>query len=110
MISKTITAAIKKHTQEMIAFRRDLHAHPELPFEEVRTTKRIAEELDKIGIEYRLTEPTGVIAEIKGAKPGKTVALRADIDALPVLELNDSLEYKSTTAGKMHACGSGFIF
>nr|ELR5133935.1 amidohydrolase [Providencia rettgeri] len=105
MISKTITAAIKKHTQEMIAFRRDLHAHPELPFEELRTTKRIAEELDKIGIEYRLTEPTGVIAEIKGAKPGKTVALRADIDALPVLELNDSLEYKSTTAGKMHACG-----
>lgn len=105
MINKTITAAIKKHTPEMIAFRRDLHAHPELPFEEIRTTKRIAEELDKIGIAYRLTEPTGVIAEIKGGKPGKTVALRADIDALPVLELNDSLEYKSTIEGKMHACG-----
>lgn len=105
MINNTITAAIKKYTPEMIAFRRDLHAHPELPFEEVRTTHRIAEELDKIGIAYRLTEPTGVIAEIKGGKPGKTVALRADIDALPVLELNDSLEYKSTTTGKMHACG-----
>lgn len=105
MISSIITAAIKKHTPEMIAFRRDLHAHPELPFEEVRTTQRIAEELDKIGIEYRLTEPTGLIAEIKGGKPGRTVALRADIDALPVLELNDSLEYKSTIEGKMHACG-----
>ncbi|MFB9996004.1 M20 family metallopeptidase [Providencia rustigianii] len=105
MVNKAVTAAIKHHTQDMIAFRRDLHAHPELPFEEVRTTKRIAEELAKIGIEYRLTEPTGIIAEIKGGKPGKTVALRADIDALPVQELNDSLEYKSTQHGKMHACG-----
>ena len=105
MVNNSITASIKKHTEAMIAFRRDLHSHPELPFEEVRTTKRIAEELAKIGIEYRLTEPTGIIADIKGGKPGKTVALRADIDALPVQELNDSLEYKSTNQGKMHACG-----
>uniref|UniRef100_UPI002B05C10A M20 family metallopeptidase n=1 Tax=Providencia alcalifaciens TaxID=126385 RepID=UPI002B05C10A len=105
MINNSITASIKKHTEAMIAFRRDLHSHPELPFEEVRTTQRIAEELAKIGIEYRLTEPTGIIADIKGGKPGKTVALRADIDALPVQELNDSLEYKSTNQGKMHACG-----
>ena len=105
MVNTTIAAAIKKHTQDMIAFRRELHSHPELSWEEVRTTQRIAEELAKIGIEYRLTEPTGIIAEIKGGKPGKTVALRADIDALPVLELNDSLEYKSTIEGKMHACG-----
>lgn len=105
MVNNSITASIKKHTEAMIAFRRDLHSHPELPFEEVRTTKRIAQELAKIGIEYRLTEPTGIIADIKGGKPGKTVALRADIDALPVQELNDSLEYKSTNQGKMHACG-----
>ncbi|MTC72029.1 M20 family metallopeptidase [Providencia sp. wls1914] len=105
MVNNSITASIKKHTEAMITFRRDLHSHPELPFEEVRTTKRIAEELAKIGIEYRLTEPTGIIADIKGGKPGKTVALRADIDALPVQELNDSLEYKSTNQGKMHACG-----
>ncbi|QLR06273.1 M20 family metallopeptidase [Providencia rettgeri] len=105
MVNNSITASIKKHTEAMITFRRDLHSHPELPFEEVRTTKRIAEELAKIGIEYRLTEPTGIIADIKGGKPGKTVALRADIDALPVQELNDSLEYKSTNKGKMHACG-----
>lgn len=105
MVNNNITASIRKHTEGMIAFRRDLHAHPELPFEEVRTTKRIAEELGKIGIEYRLTEPTGIIADIKGGKPGKTVALRADIDALPVQELNKALEYKSTNEGKMHACG-----
>ncbi|UBX48308.1 M20 family metallopeptidase [Providencia alcalifaciens] len=105
MVNNSITASIKKHTEAMIAFRRDLHAHPELPFEEVRTTQRIAQELAKIGIEYRLTEPTGIIADIKGGQPGKTVALRADIDALPVQELNDSLEYKSTNQGKMHACG-----
>ncbi|HHR6077896.1 TPA: M20 family metallopeptidase [Providencia alcalifaciens] len=105
MVNNNITASIKKHTEAMIAFRRDLHSHPELPFEEVRTTKRIAEELAKIGIEYRLTEPTGIIADIKGGKPGKTIALRADIDALPIQELNDSLEYKSTNQGKMHACG-----
>lgn len=105
MVNNSITASIKKHTEAMIAFRRDLHSYPELPFEEVRTTKRIAEELTKIGIDYRLTEPTGIIADIKGGKPGKTVALRADIDALPVQELNDSLEYKSTHQGKMHACG-----
>lgn len=60
MVNTTITAAIKKHTADMIAFRRDLHSHPELPWEEVRTTKRIAEELSKIGIEYRLTEPTEI--------------------------------------------------
>lgn len=105
MINTTITEAIKKYTTAMIAFRRDLHSHPELPWEEVRTTQRIAEELTKMGIEYRLTEPTGIIAEIKGGKPGKTVALRADIDALPVFELNDSLDYKSQNQGKMHACG-----
>lgn len=105
MINKHITAAIKSHIDEMIAFRRELHSHPELPWQEMQTTKRIAEELDKIGITYRLTKPTGIIADIKGGKPGKTVALRADIDALPVMELNDSLSYKSQIPGKMHACG-----
>lgn len=105
MTNPNIAASVKKYEDEMIAFRRDLHAHPELPWEEVRTTQKIAQTLDAIGIPYRLTEPTGVIAEIKGGKPGKTVALRADMDALPVTELNDSLSYKSQTQGKMHACG-----
>lgn len=105
MINQEIKTLIAAWHDEMIAFRRDLHQYPELPFEEVRTTQRIAEELDKIGIEYRLTRPTGIIAEIKGSKPGKTVLLRADIDALPVMELNQKIDYQSKIPGKMHACG-----
>lgn len=105
MTNQNIAASVKTHQQEMIAFRRDLHAHPELPWEEVRTTQKVAQALEAIGIPFRLTKPTGVIADIKGGKPGKTVALRADMDALPVLELNEDLSYKSQTAGKMHACG-----
>ncbi|QIQ21292.1 M20 family metallopeptidase [Zophobihabitans entericus] len=105
MINKQISAVVKANTAAMVEFRRDLHRHPELPWEEVRTTDRIAEELDKIGITYRRTEPTGIIAEIKGGKPGKTILLRADIDALPVMELTENIDYKSTIPGKMHACG-----
>ena len=105
MINPDITAIIARQEQAMIAFRRDLHAHPELPWEEKRTTDRVAAELEAIGIPYRRTHPTGIIADIIGGKPGKTVALRADMDALPVRELNDPLDYKSQTPGKMHACG-----
>lgn len=105
MINRKITELVVKYNAAMIEFRRDLHRHPELPFEEVRTTNRIAEELDKIGVTYRRTEPTGIIADIQGGKPGKTILLRADIDALPVQELNDNIDYKSTIDGKMHACG-----
>ncbi|WP_034948027.1 amidohydrolase [Erwinia oleae] len=105
MINKAISQSVRTHSQAMIAFRRDLHAHPELPWEEVRTTQKVAQALEKAGIRYRLTEPTGAIAEITGGKPGKTVALRADMDALPVQELNDGLSYKSGTDGIMHACG-----
>ena len=89
---------------KVIAFRRDLHMYPEASFQEFRTTDRIAEELDKLGISYRRFEPTGLIGEIKGGKPGKTIALRADIDALSVTEKTD-LEYKSKNEGFMHACG-----
>ena len=69
---------------EVVAFRRDLHEHPEASFQEFRTTEQIAKEMDKLGIPYRRFEPTGLIAEIKGGKPGKTIALRADIDALSI--------------------------
>jgi len=72
--------------------------------EEFKTTARIAEELDKMGIPYRKTEPTGLIAEIAGGKPGKTVMLRADIDALSITEKTD-FPYKSERDGLMHACG-----
>lgn len=100
-----LKASVKKYEEEMIAFRRDLHQHPELQWEEFRTTQKVADEMDKLGIPYRKTVPTGLIAELVGGKPGKTVALRADMDALPVQELNEGLAYKSLEDGKMHACG-----
>ncbi len=90
---------------EMVATRRDLHAHPELGFEEVRTSGIVAERLRQLGLEPRTgVGRTGVLARITGAKPGKTVLLRADMDALPILEEND-VPYRSQTPGKMHACG-----
>ncbi|MGF0095153.1 amidohydrolase [Peptoniphilus sp. SGI.035] len=98
---------IEKNKDYIIEMRRYFHMHPELSFEEFETTKKIAEELEKMGIPYEIPteEPkTGVIGVIKGGKPGKTVALRADIDALNVTEKND-VEYKSQNVGKMHACG-----
>ncbi|HAT6805036.1 TPA: amidohydrolase [Citrobacter freundii] len=105
MINKSLSQSVRSQRQALIDFRRELHACPELSWEEVRTTQRVAEELQKAGIGFRLTEPTGIIADITGGFPGKTVALRADMDALPVEELNEGLSYKSRTDGVMHACG-----
>ena len=84
-------------------FRHDLHEHPELSMEEKRTTARIAEELDKLGVPYKLFDPTGLMCEISGGE-GRTIVLRADIDALPIQETT-GLEYASREDGKMHACG-----
>jgi amidohydrolase len=90
---------------EMVATRRDLHAHPELGFEEVRTSGIVAERLRKLGLEPRTgVGRTGVLARITGGKPGRTVLLRADMDALPILEEND-VPYRSQSPGRMHACG-----
>ena len=88
----------------VVEMRRDFHRHPEPSYHEFRTTDRIAEELDKMGIPYRRFEPTGLLGEIVGGKPGKCIALRADIDALSVKE-NTGLEYASENEGFMHACG-----
>jgi len=90
---------------ELIATRRDLHMHPELGFEEVRTSGIVAERLRALGIPVRdHVGGTGVLATIAGDKPGKRVLLRADMDALPILEENNT-PYRSQTDGKMHACG-----
>jgi amidohydrolase len=89
----------------MIAMRRDLHQHPELAFEEHRTAGILADHLEKLGLSVqRGVGGTGVIAELRGGQPGKTVLVRADIDALPILE-STGAGYASQTAGKMHACG-----
>jgi amidohydrolase len=89
----------------VIQYRRTVHQHPELSMKEFKTTDRICEELDKMGVSYRRMEPTGVLAEIKGGKgPGKTVLLRGDIDGLPIQE-DTGLPFASENAGCMHACG-----
>lgn len=100
-----IKAEVRRNEEKMIAFRRDLHRNPELSWQEIRTTNRVVAELERIGIAYRRMEPTGVMAELVGNRSGKTVALRADMDALPVMELSEGLSYRSGNDGKMHACG-----
>lgn len=90
--------------QELIAIRRDFHMHPELGFEELRTSNRIREILKQEGIESTVIAKTGVCALIKGEDEGRVIALRADMDALP-LQDKKQCDYSSTYEGKMHACG-----
>jgi len=99
-----VRALVKNVKDYVIDLRREFHMYPERSGEEFRTSQRVKEELDKLGIPYTTAGGTGVIGIIKGEKPGKTVALRADMDALEVYEKND-IPYKSKTDGLMHACG-----
>ncbi len=95
----------KLYEQELINFRRDLHMNPELSFEEFRTTKKIKDKLLSLGIEIiDIGLETGVVGLLRGKNDGQTIALRGDIDALPIQELNDVV-YKSKVNGVMHACG-----
>lgn len=105
MINNKIKESVKTNNEELIHLRRKLHSEPELSFEEFKTTQLVCEYLENLGIPYRKMEPTGVIADIKGATGGKTVALRGDMDALAVQQLNKQVPYASKTEGKMHACG-----
>ena len=90
---------------ELVNIRRHLHENPELGFEEVATAQYIADYLAGLGLEVTSqVAKTGVVALLRGARPGKTVAIRADMDALPIQELNE-VPYKSKHPGKMHACG-----
>jgi amidohydrolase len=90
-------------SEELIEWRRDFHKHPELGFDVHRTAKIVADELEKMGYRVRRgVGKTGVVADI--GEGGRMVAIRADMDALPILEMND-VEYKSQNEGKMHACG-----
>ena len=91
--------------EQLVAWRRDLHAHPELGFEETRTAGIVAEHLTRLG--YRVNTgiaETGVIGVLQGTRPGPTVMLRFDMDALPIQEKNE-VAYVSQTPGVMHACG-----
>ena len=94
----------KKLKPYLVKTRRDIHSRPELGFEEYGTQAYIIKELKKLGIPYKKMIKTGVVGLIKGKKPGKTILLRADIDALPILEEN-TCSYRSKNKGVMHACG-----
>lgn len=90
---------------EVVRIRRALHKHPELAFKEHQTASALAAELEKLPLEVETgVAQTGIVATLKGAKPGPTLALRADMDALPIQEEND-LPFASTNPGVMHACG-----
>src|SRR5512146_2794650 len=93
------------HIQEdIIEWRRDFHMHPELGFNVVRTSARVATELEKLGYRVRRgVGRTGVVADL-GEDGGRCIAIRADMDALPILEANE-VPYKSQNEGTMHACG-----
>ncbi len=100
-----IAALAKSYAPQFVAVRQHLHAHPELSFEEHETSLYIREQLKSMGIPYEIRGGTGVIGTIEGLEPGKRlIALRADMDALPITEAND-VPYRSTRPGIMHACG-----
>jgi len=89
---------------DLVAWRRDFHRHPELAFEERRTSGVIRAFLEWLGLDVQACGGTGLRAVMTGGRPGRTVALRADMDALPVTEEN-AVEYRSQAPGTMHACG-----
>ncbi|HEY7483399.1 MAG TPA: amidohydrolase [Streptosporangiaceae bacterium] len=109
VLQMQLEAFLAQHEKQLIAFRRDLHMHPELGFDEHRTTKRILEQLTAAGLNpVALPKGTGLICDIGPSAgfsgDGPTVALRADIDALPLVDEKD-VPYHSTVAGVCHACG-----
>ena len=101
-----IKEAAQKYSDYVVDIRRKIHSNPELSTQEFETSKLVQEELDKIGVPYEICGElgTGVLATVKGALPGKTILIRGDMDALPVVEETD-VPFKSKNEGKMHACG-----
>ncbi|WP_309507324.1 M20 metallopeptidase family protein [Sediminibacillus dalangtanensis] len=100
-----VMARLDEYYQEMVDIRRYLHQYPELSFQEEKTSQYIADTYEKLGIPYQTkVGGNGVVATLKGGKPGKKVALRADFDALPIQDEKD-VPYKSKVDGVMHACG-----
>lgn len=105
MLQDKIKERASHYAPELIAIRRHLHAHPELSYEERETSAYIQQKLMEWGIPFQIMATTGVVGLIHGKNPEKRViALRGDMDALPIQEANE-VPYKSTKAGIMHACG-----
>lgn len=100
-----IEAGLASFIDEFIALRRDIHAHPELAFEETRTSALVADYLSQWG--YDVTTGvggSGVVGTLKRGNSGKAIGIRADMDALPIIEAT-GLDYASSNSGVMHACG-----
>ncbi|MBW4888238.1 amidohydrolase [Mucilaginibacter sp. HMF5004] len=105
MIKEKVQQLAKSIFDDVVTNRRHIHANPELSFNEYNTSAFVAAQLDALGIPYQKMADTGLVALLKGAKPSdKVIALRGDMDALPILEAND-VPYKSKNEGVMHACG-----
>jgi metal-dependent amidase/aminoacylase/carboxypeptidase family protein len=100
---ESLARSVDVVTPDLIEVRRDLHSYPELSWQEERTTDVVAMWMDKTGIPYERFEGTGLMAEI-GPDEGPIVALRADLDALPVIETSQD-PWKSTIPGVSHSCG-----
>ena len=104
-LKQAVKALAADYAQDIVAIRRHLHAHPELSFQEFETAAYVKEQLQHLGLQPAAMANTGLVALIEGRNPGKkTVALRADMDALPITEQNE-VSYKSQNQGVMHACG-----
>ena len=105
MLKEKIKELSKNYSDEFIGIRHHLHEHPELSYHEFETSKFVQGKLKEYGIDFQVMANTGVIGIIKGKNPGKKVlALRADMDALPITEKN-VVDYRSKNEGVMHACG-----
>jgi amidohydrolase len=105
MLKEKIRQLAKQYAPETIEIRRHLHAHPELSYKEFNTSAFVQEKLKGLGIPFEIKATTGVVGVIRGKNPDKRViALRADMDALPIKEEN-AVSYKSKNEGVMHACG-----
>lgn len=105
MLKEKIKALALQYAPELIAIRHHIHANPELSYKEFETSKLVQDQLSALNIPFEIKATTGVVGLIQGKNPGKRIiALRADMDALPITEEND-VPYKSKNPGVMHACG-----
>jgi hippurate hydrolase len=105
MLQQKIKALAQEYAGEFVAVRRHLHAHPELSYQEFETSAFVQDKLQSWGIAFESKATTGIVALIEGRNPGsRVIALRADMDALPILEENE-VPYRSLNKGVMHACG-----
>lgn len=105
MFKEKVQSLAKSFAPDLIQIRRHLHANPELSYQEYNTSAFVQQQLTQMGIDFEIKATTGIMATIKGNHPTtKVIALRADMDALPILEEND-VPYQSLNKGVMHACG-----